>query len=211
VDTETEWGDRMRRFGLYDTTRGLTTMVAAGTAGLLLWLATQVGQQTAPRFWASMGIVLAAGLIVALAQAIGGWTKGLRLRLSPGTFIIGFLPALVVAGWILIATQPGGGWGSGQLSSWSSSLGILDVVHDIGLWHGVLAFGLGLTLGLSLDTVPTDTVTVTLPARDDVVLAHTPETAPVDRVVLDEPVSAERDAAEATEPELVGLGRRDER
>jgi hypothetical protein len=27
-------------------------------------------------------------------------------------------------------------------------------VHSIGLWHGVLAFALGLTLGLSLDGVP---------------------------------------------------------
>jgi hypothetical protein len=204
VDTETEWGDRMRRFGLYDATRGLTTMVAAGTAGLLLWLATHVGQQTAPRFWASMGIVAGAGLVLALAQAIGGWTKGLRLRVSPGSFVIGFLPALVVAGWVLIATQPAGSWGSGRISSWSSSVGLLDVVHDIGLWHGVLAFGLGLMLGLSLDTVPTDSAT-----PDEVVLTRTPSTAPLDRQVSDEPVAAERDAAEVTEPHLVGVGPRE--
>ena len=144
----------MRRYGLYDATRGLTTAIAAGTAGLLLWLATQVGQQTTLRFWASMGIVAGAGLVLALAQAIGGWTKGLRLRLSPGTFVLGFVPVLVVAGWILMATQPGNGWHDGRIASWSSSLGVLDVVHDLGLWHGVLAFGLGLVLGLSLDTVP---------------------------------------------------------
>ena len=190
----------MRRFGLYDATRGLTTAIAAGTAGLLLWLATHVGQQTTPRFWASMGIVAGAGLVVALAQALGGWTKGLRLRLSPGTFLIGFLPALVVAGWILMATQPGNGWHEGRIASWSSSLGVLNVVHDLGLWHGVLAFGLGLMLGLSLDTVP---------AGDEVVVERTPATA-LDRPAADEPVTAEREAALAAEPHTVEVGPRDE-
>lgn len=192
----------MRRFGLYDTTRGLTTAVAAGTAGLLLWLATHVGQQTTARFWASMGIVAGAGLLVALAQALGGWTKGLRLRLSPGTFLIGFLPTLVVAAWVLLATQPAAGGHAGRIASWSSSLGVLDVVHDLGLWHGVLAFGLGLMLGLSLDTVP---------AGDEAVVERTAATAPVlDRHAADEPVSAERDAAAAAEPHRVVVGPRDE-
>jgi len=191
----------MRRYGLYDTTRGLTTAVAAGTAGVLLWLATQVGQQTTARFWASMGIVAGAGLVVALAQALGGWTKGLRLRLSPGTFLVGFLPTLVVAGWILMATQPGGGWHGGRFASWSSSLGILDVVHDLGLWHGVLAFGLGLMLGLSLDTVPA------LEAGPTAEVAVTHATAPaVDRPAADDPVTAERDAALAAKPHTVAVG-----
>ena len=74
----------MRRYGLYDLTRGLTTALAAGLAGLLLWTATLVGQQTTVRFWEEMGIVSGAGLVVALAQVLGGWTKGLQLRLSPG-------------------------------------------------------------------------------------------------------------------------------
>lgn len=194
----------MRRYGLYDVTRGLTTAIAVAAAGLLLWLATQVGEQSTLRFWASMAIVAGAGLVVALAQAIGGWTKGLRFRLSPGTFALGFVPTLVVAGWVLLATQPGTGWHEGRIASWSSSLGVLDVVHDLGLWHGVLAFGLGLVLGLSLDTVP---------ALDTAATAYTPETAPdtapvvVDRRAADEPLTAERDVA--TEPNTVVVGPRD--
>ena len=70
----------MRRYGLYDATRGLTTVAAAGAAGVLLWAATLVGQQTDKRFWAEMAIVAGAGLVIALSQAIGGWTKGLRCR-----------------------------------------------------------------------------------------------------------------------------------
>ena len=61
----------MRRYGLYDATRGLTTLAAAGAAGVLLWAATLVGQRTDGRFWAEMGIVAGAGLVMAISQVIG--------------------------------------------------------------------------------------------------------------------------------------------
>jgi hypothetical protein len=194
----------MRRYGLHDATRGLTTTIAAGTAGLLLWLATQVGEQTTLRFWASLGIVAGAGLVFAVAQSMGGWTKGLRLRLSQGTFLLGFVPALVVVGWILMATQPGNGWHGGRFASWSSSIGVLNVVHDLGLWHGVLAFGLGIVLGLSLDTVP---AVVDVPVVvDKPAAAATAEPVPTDRWAADEPLAAERDAALTAEPHTVIVG-----
>ena len=102
-----------------------------------------------------MGIVAAAGLVLALAPVLGGWTSGLRLRLSPGTFLLGFLPVLVVVGWILMATQPGNGWHEGTMVSWSHDIGLMGLIHSLGLWHGVLAFGFGLVLGSCLDAVPT--------------------------------------------------------
>ena len=86
----------MRRYGLYDATRGLMTALAVGLAGLLLWVATQVGVQSTARFWAAMGIVAGGGLVLALLPALGGWTSGLRLRISPGALLLGVLPALVV-------------------------------------------------------------------------------------------------------------------
>jgi hypothetical protein len=168
----------MRRYGLYDATRGLTTLVAAGAAGLLLWVATRVGQPTTGRFWAEMGIVAGAGLVLTLSQVLGGWTKGLRLRISPSTFALAFLPVLVCVGWILMATQPGHGWYRGTIVSWSSDIGLLGLIHDIALWHGVLAFGFGLVFGLSFDTVPE--------------LAEAPAAGAVDRRAADEPVTAER-------------------
>lgn len=162
----------MRSYGMYDVTRGLTIALAAGLAGLGVWGATQVGTQTTGRFWIAMAVVAAAGFVFALAAHVGTWTKGLRLRVSPTTFLVGFLPVLVCVGWILFASQPGSGWEEGRFQSWSSSLGILGVVHSLGLWRGVLAFGFGVMLALSFDGVP--------------------EPAPVEPVVADEPVGAER-------------------
>jgi hypothetical protein len=192
----------MRSFGLYDVTRGLTTAVAAGAAGVLLWTAALVGQQTTARFWEEMGIVAGAGLVLSLAHALGGWTKGLRLRLSPGTFLLGFVPVLVCVAWILLATQPGSGWHEGRIVSWSQSLGLLGIVHKLGLWNGVLAFGFGLVLGLSLDAVP---VAELEPAVADETPAAAPA-APSDRWAADEPLSAERDAARKAEPNTVVVG-----
>jgi hypothetical protein len=175
----------MRRYGMYDASRGLTLALAAALAGLALWGATQVGMQTTGRFWISMAIVAGAGLLIALANHVGTWTKGLRLRMSPGTFALAFLPVLVCVGWILIANQPGSGWQEGRLDSWSNSIGILGLVHSIGLWHGVLAFAFGLMLGLSLDGVPAP-VTEAEPAY------ARPAGATTGPRVADEPVAAER-------------------
>jgi hypothetical protein len=174
----------MRRYGLYDATRGLMTALAVGLAGLLLWVATQVGQQTTARFWAAMGIVAAGGVVLALLPALGGWTSGLRLRISPGALLLGVLPALVVAGWILLATQPGNGWVEGRFVSWSHDLGLMGIVHAVGLWHGVLAFGFGAVLGMSLDALPV------VERLEEVVAAGPPAAA--------EPLTQEREAVPAT-------------
>jgi hypothetical protein len=188
---------------MYDTHRGLMTALGAGVAGFLVWLAIQVGQQTTGRFWASMGIVAGAGLVLALSQLLGGWTKWGWPRISPGVFLLGFLPVLVCVGWILIATQPGHGWQEGRLVSWSHSIGIYGLVHALGLYHGVLALAFGLVFGFTFDT--------TGPRIQRDVVAERPvaERAPVmDRRVADEPVSAER--AEVVRRDApVGVGGRD--
>jgi hypothetical protein len=97
-------------------------------------------------------------------------------------------------GWILMATQPGNGWHEGTVTSWSHSIGIMGLVHALGLWHGVLAFGFGLVLGMTLDTVPTPVVE---PVR-------TTGTATED--AADDPLTAEREAAYAAEPKTVMVG-----
>jgi hypothetical protein len=189
----------MRRYGMYDASRGLTLAFAAGLAGLALWGAAQVGTQTAGRFWLAMAIVGAAGLVLTLANHVGTWTKGLRLRLSPSTFFVVFLPVLVCVGWTLLASQPGSGWEEVRIHSWSNSIGILGVVHSIGLFRGVLAFGLGLVLGLSLDGVPAPMVD-TAPAADEPVAAErrwtaTREPAPPAATPTDETAHHRREHA----------------
>jgi hypothetical protein len=204
----------MRRYGLYDVTRGLTIALSAGLAGLLLYLATRVGMQSTARFWASLGIVAAAGLVLALAPVLGGWTKGLRLRFSRGTFLLGFVPVLVAVGWILMATQPGNGWHEGTIASWSESLGLMGIVHALGLWHGALALGVGVVLGTTLDAVPVPVqAPVAAPAAADDEVARGPvwRREPATDTVADEPLTAEREAAVDAEPHLVTVGPRSER
>ena len=181
----------MRSYGTYDASRGLTLALAAALAGLALWGAAQVGTQTTGRFWIAMAIVAGAGLVLALANHVGTWTKGLRMRMSPSTFVLAFLPVLVCVGWILIANQPGNGWQEGRIDSWSNSIGIVGLVHSIGVWHGVLAFGFGLMLGLSFDGVPASVVEEAAPAYAGPAGVPAAGT-PTGNRPADEPVAAER-------------------
>ena len=65
---------------MYGLTRATLTLIGVAVAGVLLWLATQVIRTTRPRprageYWAAFGLVAAAGLVIALSQLLGGWTK----------------------------------------------------------------------------------------------------------------------------------------
>ena len=47
---------------MYGLTRATTTLIAAGVAGLLIWIATQVNDETVGGFWAVYGLIAGAGL-----------------------------------------------------------------------------------------------------------------------------------------------------
>ena len=83
---------------------------------------------------------------------------------------LGFLPVLVVAGWVLLAMQPDGNWFRAHVLSWSSDAHIDTVVHDVGIWLGVLAFAIGYTLGAALEPAPR--------VVEEEVVAPPPTTAP---------------------------------
>jgi hypothetical protein len=102
-------------------TRGFSTLVGAAVAGFLIWLATQIGSDTQGEYWATYGVLAAAGLTMALSQILGGWTKWGWPRLSAGVFLLGFLPVLVAGGWVLLARQPADFFNT---SNWSRDLGI---------------------------------------------------------------------------------------
>jgi hypothetical protein len=132
--------------------RGVSTVAGAAAAGLLIWISTQIGQGTTGGYWAVYGLLAGAGLTMALSQLFGGWTKWGWPRVSAGVFLIGFLPVLVAAGWVLLAGQPSANWFQRHVTSWSGDIGIGGLVDDLRTWLGVLAFGLGLVFGFTFDT-----------------------------------------------------------
>jgi len=134
------------------TVRGLCTLAGAGAAGVLIWLSTQIGQESTGGYWAAVGILAGAGLTMALSQLFGGWTKWGMPKISAGVFLIGFLPVLIAAGWVILAGQPDGNWFQRHVESWSGSIAIDGLVHDLGSLIAVLAFGVGLVFGFTFDT-----------------------------------------------------------
>lgn len=130
-------------------TRGIATLAGAAVAAVLLWFATQVGTEAAGEYWATYGLIAAAGLTMALSQILGGWTKWGWPRFSLGVFLLGFLPALAVGGWILLARQPADFLNT---SNWSRDVGIHALVLDLGNILPAIAFAIGLVFGLSFDT-----------------------------------------------------------
>jgi drug/metabolite transporter (DMT)-like permease len=169
---------------MYRSSRVVATLAAAAIAGVLLWVATYFELKETYGYWAAYGIVAAAGLVVGLAQIRG------RTGNPPLMFLLVFLPVLIAAGWVLLAMQPHGNWFRAHTLSWSRDIGIADVVKDLGTWLGVLAFGIGYTLGLVLEPAP-----VAEPVAEPVARpAARPAMAPgaYDRTATDEPMAAER-------------------
>lgn len=187
---------------MYGLTRGMMTLVGAAIAGGLIWLATWIGpMESTGQYWAAMGCVAAAGLVMAVSQLAGGWTKWGLPSASANVFALAFLPALVAGGWILLAAQPEGGVGRERVLDWSASLGLTGLVTDLTTLVGAIAFGLGLVFGLVFDT--------TGPRYREDVVEHDryDERHPDHRRVADEPTTAERRRAETTEPEHVDTAR----
>ena len=125
--------------------RALTTLLAAGAAGFLLWLAAQFDMHTTGGYWAALGIVAGCGLLLGLGQLRGGGGN------PPAMLLLGFLPVLICAGWIIVAAEPHGNWFRHHVTAWSSDIGVLHVVRDIATFNGVLAFGIGLVFAYALE------------------------------------------------------------
>jgi hypothetical protein len=133
-------------------TRGTITLLGAAAAGFLVWLATQIGDSTTGGYWAVYGLIAAAGLVMAFSQILGGWTKWGWPRLSLNVFLLAFVPVLVAAGWVILATQPETNWFRDHVRGWSHDIGITGLVSDLGEYVSVFAFGIGLVFGFTFDT-----------------------------------------------------------
>ncbi len=141
---------------MYGLTRATLTVIGVAVAGFLLWLAAQMlpdrGFPTSGDHWATVGIVAAAGLTMALSQLLGGWTKWGWPSVSGNVFVLAFLPALVAGGWILAAGEPGNYWFGRHVRSWTNDLGIDGLVGDLTIMSPAIAFGIGLVFGFTFDT-----------------------------------------------------------
>jgi len=144
--------DRRGDWGGPPLVRATFTLLGVAAAGLLIWLASFFDLTSTSEFWAAMGLIAAAGLALGLSQLFGGWTKWGIPIVSPGVFVLAFIPATVVVGWVLLATQPEGGWQHDRLAGWSSDIGITGLVNDLGTFPAALAMGLGIVFAFSFDT-----------------------------------------------------------
>ena len=188
---------------MYGLTRATTTLFAAGVAGLLLWLATQVNAEDLGGYWSRIGLIAAAGLVMALSQLLGGWTKWGLPRLSVPVFLTAFLPVAFVSLWIILAGEPGNGWFHSHVLEWSRDIHVSGLVTDLIEVTAVIAFGAGLVFGFTFDTTgprrhveppveepPVEEERRGLFRRRRPVSTATPTT---DSRVSDEPLTAERE------------------
>ena len=132
--------------------RGLTTLIGVAAAGFLVWLATQFDLGTTGEYWSAMAILAGAGACLGLSQLIGGWTKWGTPTISPGVFLLAFLPTLIAVAGILVATRPTGTEEGQDVAGWIRDIGLGNIAEDLILFQGVLAFGLGIVFAFMFDT-----------------------------------------------------------
>jgi hypothetical protein len=189
---------------MYGLTRATTTLVFSAGAGLLIWFATQIGNDNIGGYWARVGLVAGAGLLMALSQLLGGWTKWGWPRLSIAVLITAFIPVAIVSLWIILAGEPGSGWFHNHVMSWSRGIHVSGLVTDFLYYIPVLAFGTGLVFGFSFDTtgpvvrdrdVIVDREAATVNGRRSLFGRRRTETpTTTDPRTADEPITAEREA-----------------
>lgn len=179
---------------MYGLTRATTTLLAAAVAGFLIWLASQFSNHHEGGYWAIMGVLAGAGLVMALSQLLGGWTKWGLPRLSLSFFLFAFVPVAIVCLWVIVAGEPHNAWLHRHVLAWSSDIHVRGLVNDVMKYIPVFAFGTGLVFGFTFDT--------TGPVAREPVGRRTAATpAPVeDRTAADEPVTAEQRAVPADRP-----------
>jgi hypothetical protein len=156
---------------MYGLTRGMATLLGVAVAGVLIWLAADAFDQGSileendtERYWAVVGVLAAAGLVMALSQLLGGWTKWGWPRVSASVLLLGFVPALIAGGWVLMYLHPGDNSFADNVRDWSNDLGIENVIEDLTAFFPAIAFVIGLVFGFIFDTTGPRVVS-TEPAR----------------------------------------------
>src|SRR5262245_16206013 len=115
-------------------------LLGVAVAGALIWVATRVDGNSTWRYWATLGVLAGAGLVFAIAQraAYTAWAA-----ITVPAFLLAFIPAAAVAGWIAIAGMPHSNWLHDHIVSWSGDIGVGGLVNDLTHYVVVMAFGIG--------------------------------------------------------------------
>jgi hypothetical protein len=135
-------------------TRAVSILLGAGVAGVLIWATAQVHSGSTGGYWGEIAMLGAAGLVLGVSRLLDRGA-GRKLVLSLPTLAIAFLPALVAAGWIIVAGQPNSSWLHDHVMSWSGDISVDRVVRDTAAFAALLAFGLGVLLSLVAERRPT--------------------------------------------------------
>lgn len=180
--------------GMYGLTRATTTLLFAAAAGLVIWIATQIDNGHTGGYWARVGLVAGAGLLMAMSQVVGGWTKWGRPRLSAAVLLTAFVPVAIASLWVVLAGEPGSGWFHDHVRSWSSDIHVTGLVQDLLHYIPVLAFGSGLVFGFAFDTAgPVSREPVPTGRRRGILRGRRHAPAAPDASAADEPLTADRD------------------
>jgi hypothetical protein len=165
--------------------RAALTIVAAGIGGTGLWLAGHFDRTGTGGYWAALGVIAAAGLLLAAAQ--------LRARDGdPRAMLVAFAVVLVTGGWVLLAAQPDSNWIRDHVRAWNADIGIADVVHYVMVDESVVAFAIGAILGYTLVQVPGRIRVIETAA------APAPPAPSVNPPAADEPTTAEQEETAVT-------------
>src|SRR5262249_21518218 len=168
---------------MYGLTRATVTLLAAAVAGFLIWIATQVGDSSNGEYWATYGLIAGAGLVMALSQLFGGWTKWGMPRISVPFLLIAFVPIAVASLWIIMAAEPGSAWLHRHVVAWTGDIHLRGFVNDLTEHVALSASAIGLVFGFSC--APPGPRRAAPPPADR---------KPVpDRRAADEPLAAERE------------------
>jgi len=134
---------------MHGVRHGFVTLLGVGSAGTLIWVSGRIRGTGGGGYWASLGVAVVAGLLLTLAQARPA-SPPPRPVVPFSTVLVGIVPVLIAAGWIVAAGSPHG-LVARNVQAWSSDLGIRAVVDQLARSAALVAFGLGVLLGVGLD------------------------------------------------------------
>jgi hypothetical protein len=126
--------------------RPLAMLAALAAGGIGLWLAGHWDRTTNGGYWAALGVAALAGVLLGLAQLRA--TDGN----APGMLLVAWLPLTIASGWVLAHEQPVANDFRAHVRDWSADVGLTDAIGYLGPFVAVLAFAIGLVLGLTLLT-----------------------------------------------------------